>query len=135
MVDSWPSGRMAVSLDGSVPAFSGKQIAGAAASNAPPQDILVLGNRPRHGALRMRRQLLACKSIDRLISDSEGKNHRLSKTLGLWSLTALGIGAVIGSGIFVLTGTAAAGEHFETASYLHAQVMDLISNIVRHGSP
>jgi APA family basic amino acid/polyamine antiporter len=135
MVDRLPAGRAAVSLDGSVPTFGGKQIAGAAASNAPPQDILVLANGPRHVAQRMRRQLLACKSIDRLISDSESKNHRLSKTLGLWSLTALGIGAVIGSGIFVLTGTAAAGEHFETASYLHAQVMDLVSNIVRHGSP
>jgi basic amino acid/polyamine antiporter, APA family len=83
----------------------------------------------------MRRQLLACKSIDRLIAESESKNQSLSKTLGPWSLTALGIGAVIGSGIFVLTGTAAAGEHFETASYLHAQVMDLISNILQHGSP
>jgi APA family basic amino acid/polyamine antiporter len=83
----------------------------------------------------MRRQLLACKSIDRLVADSENPKHRLTKTLGPWSLTALGIGAVIGSGIFVLTGTAAAGEHFETASYLHAQVMDLIVNIVGHGSP
>ena len=54
-------------------------------------------------------QLLCCKSIDKLISDSENPNTRLSKTLGPWSLTALGIGAIIGSGIFVLTGTAAAG--------------------------
>ena len=55
-------------------------------------------------------QLLCCKSIDKLISESEDPAHRLSKTLGPWSLTALGIGAIIGSGIFVLTGTAAAGE-------------------------
>jgi APA family basic amino acid/polyamine antiporter len=82
----------------------------------------------------MRRQLFACKSIDRLIADSENPKYRLAKPLGPWSLTALGIGAIIGSGIFVLTGTAAAGEHFETASYLHAQVMDLIINLVQHGN-
>jgi len=82
----------------------------------------------------MRRQLLACKSIDRLIADSEQPNHKLAKTLGPWSLTAMGIGAIIGSGIFVLTGTAAAGEHFEAASYLHAQVIDLVMNVARHGN-
>ncbi len=53
-------------------------------------------------------QLFRCKSIDKLISEAEHPEHRLSKTLGPWSLTALGIGAIIGSGIFVLTGTAAA---------------------------
>ena len=98
------------------------------------QEILA----PRIGlgqrAAGMRRQLLACKSIDRLISDAENPQHRLAKSLGPWSLTALGIGAIIGSGIFVLTGTAAAGEHFETASYLHAQVMDLIMNVAQHGN-
>ena len=79
-------------------------------------------------------QLLATKSIDKLISDSEEPEHRLKKSLGPWSLTALGIGAIIGSGIFVLTGTAAAGEHFEIPSLLHAQVMDLIVNLIRHGT-
>jgi APA family basic amino acid/polyamine antiporter len=54
--------------------------------------------------------------------------------LGPWSLTALGIGAIIGSGIFVLTGTAAAGEHFEAPSILHAQVMDLVVNFLRTGT-
>ena len=34
----------------------------------------------------------------------------LERTLGPWGLTALGIGAVIGGGIFVITGQAAA-EH------------------------
>jgi len=79
-------------------------------------------------------QLFAKKSIDRLIAESEEPEHRLKKTLGPWSLTALGIGAIIGSGIFVLTGTAAAGEHFEVPSILHAQVMDLVANLIQHGS-
>jgi len=79
-------------------------------------------------------QLLCCKSIDKLIAESEDPTHRLSKSLGPWSLTALGIGAIIGSGIFVLTGTAAAGEYFQAPSILHAQVLDLIVNFLRTGS-
>ena len=79
-------------------------------------------------------QLWARKSIDKLISEASAPGHRLQKTLGPWSLTALGIGAIIGSGIFVLTGTAAAGEHFAVPSILHAQVLDILWNLARHGS-
>ncbi len=76
------------------------------------------------------RHLLRTKSIDALIAASEDPAKRLSKTLGPWSLTALGIGAVIGSGIFILTGTAAAGETLTYKSILHAPVLDLLM----HGS-
>src|SRR6202047_5125234 len=79
-------------------------------------------------------QLLCCTSIDKLIAEADEPGHRLKKTLGPWSLTALGIGAIIGSGIFVLTGTAAAGEYFEAPSILRTQLMDLVVNLVRHGS-
>ncbi|MFZ0200017.1 MAG: hypothetical protein WAL05_12560, partial [Candidatus Sulfotelmatobacter sp.] len=79
-------------------------------------------------------QLFCCKSIDKLISESEAPGQRLQKTLGPWSLTALGIGAIIGSGIFILTGTAAAGEYFQVPSLLHAQALDVIVNFVRTGS-
>src|SRR5271170_2976515 len=78
-------------------------------------------------------QLFCCKSIDKLIAESEAPGQRLQKTLGPWSLTALGIGAIIGSGIFILTGTAAAGEKFEKASLLHAQPLNLIFNLLRTG--
>ena len=78
-------------------------------------------------------QLFRCKSIDQLIADSEHPERRLKKSLGWISLTALGIGAIIGSGIFVLTGTAAAGEYFQAPSILHAQVLDLIVNFLRGG--
>ena len=37
------------------------------------------------------------KSIDALIKASEEPDKRLRKTLGPWSLTAFGVGAVIGS--------------------------------------
>ncbi|HYP04856.1 MAG TPA: amino acid permease, partial [Bryobacteraceae bacterium] len=70
--------------------------------------------------------LLRTKSIDVLIADSEEPGKRLNKSLGPWSLTALGIGAVIGSGIFILTGTAAAGETLAVPSVLNAPILDLI---------
>jgi basic amino acid/polyamine antiporter, APA family len=89
-------------------------------------------NSPRSNSLA--NQLFARKSIDKLIADADEPEHRLKKSLGPWSLTALGIGAIIGSGIFVLTGTAAAGEHFEAPSILHAQVLDLFTNFIHTGS-
>ena len=49
--------------------------------------------------------LLARKSLDELRAEAEG--GRLKRSLGPWNLTALGIGCIIGTGIFVLTGTAA----------------------------
>lgn len=78
-------------------------------------------------------KLLRCKNIDQLISEAEHPERRLKKTLGWVSLTALGIGAIIGSGIFVLTGTAAAGEYFQAPSILHAQVLDILINLIRGG--
>ncbi|WP_350449029.1 amino acid permease [Paracidobacterium acidisoli] len=72
------------------------------------------------------KQLLACKSIDKLISDSENPEHSLRKTLGPVSLTALGIGAVIGSGIFTVIGTAIAGEKFDTSSIFNTPLLDYI---------
>ncbi len=72
--------------------------------------------------------LFRTKSIDVLIAASEAPEHRLKKSLGVWSLIALGIGAVIGSGIFTLTGTAAAGVHFQSKSILKAPVLDLLLN-------
>jgi basic amino acid/polyamine antiporter, APA family len=53
-----------------------------------------------------RRQLFATKSLDVLLADMESDN-RLKRALGPVTLTALGIGAVIGAGIFVATGEAA----------------------------
>jgi APA family basic amino acid/polyamine antiporter len=48
--------------------------------------------------------LFRTKSIDRLIADSaETGAHALRRTLGPWALVALGIGAIIGAGLFVRT--------------------------------
>jgi APA family basic amino acid/polyamine antiporter len=71
-------------------------------------------------------QAFCCKSIDKLISDSERPEHALKKTLGPVSLTALGIGAVIGSGIFTVIGTAISGEKFDTSSIFNTPLLDYI---------
>ncbi len=72
------------------------------------------------------RRLLRTKSIDALLAASEQPDKRLNKSLGPWSLTGLGIGAVIGSGIFTLVGTAAAGENLAYHSILHAPLLDVL---------
>ncbi len=50
------------------------------------------------------------KSIGQILADADQPAHRLKKTLTAWDLTALGIGAIIGTGIFVLIGTAIVGD-------------------------
>lgn len=54
----------------------------------------------------LRDQLFAKKSLKVLLDEMAG-DHRLRRALGPIALTALGIGAIIGSGIFVATGEAA----------------------------
>ncbi|MEM5455237.1 amino acid permease [Paraburkholderia phytofirmans] len=52
---------------------------------------------------------MARKSVADIVGSADAEEgHALSKTLGATSITAMGIGAIIGAGIFVLTGTAAA---------------------------
>jgi basic amino acid/polyamine antiporter, APA family len=52
--------------------------------------------------------LTATKSLERIKSESEDSEHSLKRTLGPVNLVALGIGAIIGAGLFSLTGIAAA---------------------------
>ncbi len=54
--------------------------------------------------------LLKTKSIEQLVGDAEHGAKALKRTLTAMDLTLLGIGAIIGTGIFVLTGTAAANQ-------------------------
>ena len=75
--------------------------------------------------------ILRKKSIDALIADSESPEKKLNRTLGPWSLISLGIGAVIGSGIFTVIGTAIAGQKFDTSSILNAPLADYI---IRHAA-
>ena len=54
----------------------------------------------------MRSRLLAKKSVAQIRSEFD--SGQLRRTLGPLNLVSLGIGAIIGSGIFVMTGGAAA---------------------------
>jgi basic amino acid/polyamine antiporter, APA family len=56
--------------------------------------------------MKQRSQLFAVKPVEVLLAEMAGE-HRLRRVLGPVTLTALGVGAIIGAGIFVLTGLAA----------------------------
>jgi len=83
-------------------------------------------------SLTLASQLLRRKSIDKLILDSENPEHSLKKTLGPWSLTALGIGAVIGSGIFTVIGTAISGSQSNVTEWSKAPVANIIVSALQH---
>jgi APA family basic amino acid/polyamine antiporter len=72
------------------------------------------------------RQIFKTKSYLKLLSESKMIDHGLRRSLGPWSLTALGVGSIIGTGIFILTGIAAAGEVLEVQSIFKAPLLDLI---------
>jgi APA family basic amino acid/polyamine antiporter len=71
-------------------------------------------------------QLWRTKDIDEMVAESQTEGKRLKRTLGAWSLIAFGIGAVIGGGIFTVTGTAAAGQHMAVPSIVHAPLIDVL---------
>jgi APA family basic amino acid/polyamine antiporter len=56
----------------------------------------------------MKKGLFAKKSIGGLLKEAADNKHGLKRTLGPMNLVAIGIGAIIGAGLFVLTGEAAA---------------------------
>src|SRR5512135_1358236 len=63
---------------------------------------------PARGELWMSK-ILATKPLNVLMAEaSETGEHSLKRALGPINLMTLGIGAIIGAGIFVLTGSAAA---------------------------
>ena len=58
----------------------------------------------------MRSKLFARKHLSSITAEEESGEHKLKRTLGAGSLVALGIGAIIGAGLFALTGIVA-GEY------------------------
>src|SRR5437667_857038 len=55
------------------------------------------------------RTFLRTKSLDALLSEVRAPEHQLKRTLGSFDVVMLGIGAIVGAGIFATIGTAAAG--------------------------
>ncbi len=58
----------------------------------------------------MLKQLLRRKNLDALLHESEDPKNQLKRALGAFDVVMLGIGAIIGAGIFATIGTAAAGD-------------------------
>jgi APA family basic amino acid/polyamine antiporter len=56
------------------------------------------------------KQLFRTKSLDALVHEGEEPAHQLKRVLGAFDVVMLGIGAIIGAGIFATIGTAAAGD-------------------------
>jgi APA family basic amino acid/polyamine antiporter len=56
------------------------------------------------------RGIFSIKSLDSIIKDSEAPGQTLRRALGPVQVTLLGVGAIIGAGIFATIGTAAAGD-------------------------
>jgi APA family basic amino acid/polyamine antiporter len=57
-------------------------------------------------------KLFQTKSPERLIQEAEEPERKMKRTLSAFDLTCLGIGAIVGAGIFSLVGSAAAGQVF-----------------------
>ena len=72
------------------------------------------------------------KSPDLLVQESEEPERKMKRSLGALDLTCLGIGAIIGTGIFALTGTAAAGEAAAGADKWTTPVINFIQSWVNH---
>jgi APA family basic amino acid/polyamine antiporter len=59
------------------------------------------------------------KGLDRLVGETIEPEHQLKRALGPVQLTLLGVGAIIGAGIFSTVGTAAAGAPAEAGASGH----------------
>jgi amino acid transporter len=55
-------------------------------------------------------QIFRTKSLDALTAEAEEPSHQLKRSLGSFDVVMLGIGAIVGAGIFATIGTAAAGD-------------------------
>jgi len=56
------------------------------------------------------RGIFRTKNLDDILAAAQEEGHKLKRTLGSINITLLGIGAIIGAGIFATVGTAAAGD-------------------------
>ena len=58
----------------------------------------------------MIRRIFRTKSLDAILKESEAPERQLRRALGAFDIVMLGIGAIIGAGIFATIGTAVAGD-------------------------
>src|SRR5256714_1601934 len=72
----------------------------------------------------MASQFFRTKNPDHLMREAAAPERQMKRSLGAFDLTCIGIGAIIGSGIFAMTGTAAAGQVF--SSRLETPVLNFL---------
>jgi APA family basic amino acid/polyamine antiporter len=78
-------------------------------------------------------KLFQTKSPELLIRESEAPERKMKRSLTAFDLTCLGIGAIIGAGIFALAGTAAAGESARVGeSIVKTPVLNFIIAWINH---
>ncbi|MBV9010130.1 MAG: amino acid permease [Verrucomicrobia bacterium] len=79
------------------------------------------------------RALFRTKSPELLMREAEAPERRLKRSLSALDLTCLGIGAIIGAGIFALAGTAAAGEAVHAGgSITKTPVINFLIAVAQH---
>src|SRR5438309_282758 len=71
--------------------------------------------------------LFRTKNPDHLIAEAATPERQMKRVLGPFALTCIGIGAIIGTGIFALAGTAAAGEQLQ-ASLWKTPILNFIQS-------
>jgi APA family basic amino acid/polyamine antiporter len=71
--------------------------------------------------------LFRTKNPDHLIAEAATPERQMKRVLGPFALTCIGIGAIIGTGIFALAGTAAAGEQLQ-ASVWKTPILNFIQS-------
>src|SRR5437773_241682 len=79
----------------------------------------------------MASHLFRKKSPDHLIAEAAAPERQMKRALGPFALTCIGIGAIIGTGIFALAGTAAAGEQL-AASIWKTPILNFIQSWMSH---
>jgi basic amino acid/polyamine antiporter, APA family len=79
----------------------------------------------------MSSHLFRTKSPDLLMAEAAEPERQLKRALGAFDLTCVGIGAIIGAGIFALAGTAAAGEQVE-ASIWKTPILNFFNSWIMH---
>src|SRR4029450_4263662 len=79
----------------------------------------------------MASHLFKTKSPDHLMAEAAAPERQLKRVLSAFDLTCIGIGAIIGAGIFGLAGTAAAAEQIE-ASIWKTPVLNFIISHLTH---
>jgi APA family basic amino acid/polyamine antiporter len=78
-------------------------------------------------------QLFRTKSADHLIAEAAAPERQMKRVLGPFALTCIGIGAIIGTGIFALAGTAAAGEQAQViGSIWKTPVLNFVQSWITH---